>query len=67
MERRPAAFSLDLRRRVLADCHGGLTYAAIARKYTVSAEWVRVQAVPEDRRDRGPPPRDHAATVPRAA
>ena len=36
------AFSLDLRRRVLADCQGGLTYAAIARKYTVSAEWVRI-------------------------
>jgi transposase len=37
-----AAFSLDLRRRVLADCQAGLTYAAIARKYTVSAEWVRI-------------------------
>jgi transposase len=36
-----AAFSLDLRRRVLADCQGGMTYAAVARKYTVSAEWVR--------------------------
>ena len=37
-----AAFSLDLRHRVLADCHAGLTYAAIARKYTTSAEWVRL-------------------------
>ena len=37
-----AAFSLDLRQRVLADCQAGLTYAAIARKYTVSAEWVRI-------------------------
>jgi transposase len=37
-----AAFSLDLRRRVLADCQGGMTYAAVARKYTVSAEWVRI-------------------------
>src|SRR5262245_3789117 len=36
-----AAFSLDLRRRVLADCQGGMTYADVARKYTVSAEWVR--------------------------
>lgn len=36
------AFSLDLRTRVLADCQGGLTYAAVARKYTVSAEWVRI-------------------------
>jgi transposase len=37
-----AAFSLDLRRRVLADCQAGMSYAAIARKYTVSAEWVRI-------------------------
>jgi transposase len=37
-----AAFSLDLRQRVLADCQAGLTYAAIARRYTVSAEWVRI-------------------------
>lgn len=37
-----AAFSLDLRRRVLADRQAGLTYAATARKYTVSAEWVRI-------------------------
>lgn len=36
------AFSVDLRRRVLADCQGGLTYAAVARKYSVSAEWVRI-------------------------
>lgn len=36
------AFSLDLRQRVLADCQAGHTYAAIARKYTVSAEWVRI-------------------------
>ena len=33
--------SLDLRRRVLADCQAGSTFASIARKYTVSAEWVR--------------------------
>lgn len=37
-----AAISLDLRRRVLADCQAGLTFASIAGKYTVSAEWVRV-------------------------
>jgi transposase len=36
-----AAFSLDLRCRVLTDCQGGMTFAAVARKYTVSAEWVR--------------------------
>jgi transposase len=33
---------LDLRRRVLADCQAGHTFAAVARKYTVSAEWVRL-------------------------
>lgn len=37
-----AAISLDLRRRVLADCLAGHTFAAIARKYAVSAEWVRL-------------------------
>lgn len=37
-----AAISLDLRRRVLADCQAGSTLAAVARKYTVSAEWVRL-------------------------
>jgi transposase len=27
---------------VLADCQAGHTFAAVARKYTVSAEWVRI-------------------------
>lgn len=36
-----AAFSLDLRHRVLTDCQAGHTYATIARTYRVSAEWVR--------------------------
>ncbi|MBX9628153.1 MAG: hypothetical protein K2X82_30425, partial [Gemmataceae bacterium] len=36
------AFPLDPRQRVLADCRAGLTYAAVARKYTASAEWVRI-------------------------
>jgi transposase len=35
------AFSMDLRERVLADCRAGMSYAAVGRKYTVSAEWVR--------------------------
>ena len=35
------AFSMDLRERVLADCQAGMSYAAIGRRYTVSAEWVR--------------------------
>jgi transposase len=34
-------FSLDLRQRVLADYQAGLTFAALGRKYTTSAEWVR--------------------------
>lgn len=35
------AFSLDLRQRVLADYRAGMTFAALGRKYTTSAEWVR--------------------------
>src|SRR4051812_34782452 len=35
------AYSMDLRERVFADCQGGLTTAAVAAKYTVSASWVR--------------------------
>ena len=34
-------FSLDLRQRVLADYQAGLSFAALGRKYTTSAEWVR--------------------------
>lgn len=37
----PAPLSVDLRRRVLADYQTGQTFAALGRKYTVSAEWVR--------------------------
>jgi transposase len=33
--------SLDLRTRVLADYQAGLSFAALGRKYSVSAEWVR--------------------------
>jgi transposase len=35
------AYSMDLRERVFADCQAGLTTAAVAAKYTVSAAWVR--------------------------
>src|SRR5829696_2732940 len=35
------AYSLDLRVRVFADYDAGLTFAALGRKYSVSAEWVR--------------------------
>ena len=35
------AYSLDLRVRVFADYDAGQTFAQVARKYSVSAEWVR--------------------------
>jgi transposase len=35
------AYSLDLRVRVFADYDAGQTFAQLARKYAVSAEWVR--------------------------
>jgi len=35
------AYSLDLRVRVFADYDAGRTFAQLARKYSVSAEWVR--------------------------
>jgi transposase len=58
------AYSLDLRERVLADCDGGLSNDAIARKYHVSAAWIR--RLKQRRRETGsiaprtrrlPPPR----------
>ena len=36
------AYSLDLRVRVLTAFDAGLNYADVARRYTVSAEWVRI-------------------------
>jgi transposase len=35
------AYSLDLRKRVLADCDAGLKTKAVAEKYGVSRTWVR--------------------------
>ena len=35
------AYSIDLRERVLADFQGGMKFADLGRKYSVSAEWVR--------------------------
>lgn len=35
------AYSLDLRERVLADCDAGLSNEEAARKYRVSASWIR--------------------------
>ena len=37
----PAAYSLDLRTRILADTDRGLTTRQVATKYTVSESWVR--------------------------
>src|SRR4051812_37102761 len=37
----PTAYSMDLRVRVLADCDSGMGVPAAAKKYTVSAAWVR--------------------------
>jgi transposase len=35
------AYSMDLRERVWADCRAGMKTSAVARKYSVSASWVR--------------------------
>ena len=35
------AYSMDLRERVWADCQAGVKTPAVARKYSVSASWVR--------------------------
>jgi transposase len=35
------AYSMDLRERVWADCQAGMKTPAVARKYSVSASWVR--------------------------
>ena len=35
------AYSMDLRQRVWADCQAGMKTPEVARKYSVSASWVR--------------------------
>lgn len=35
------AYSMDLRERVWADCQAGMSTPAVAKKYSVSAAWVR--------------------------
>ena len=37
----PKPFSMDLRQRILDDVIAGMTYAEAARKYSVSAEFIR--------------------------
>ena len=45
------AYSLDLRKRVLADCDAGLKTKPVAEKYGVSRTWVR--ALKQRRRETG--------------
>lgn len=45
------AYSLDLRKRVLADCDAGLKTKEVAAKYKVSASWVR--RLKQQRRETG--------------
>jgi transposase-like protein len=35
------AYSMDLRVRAVADVDDGMTASAVAKKYSVSADWVR--------------------------
>lgn len=35
------AYSMDLRERVLADCDAGVRTISVARKFSVSASWIR--------------------------
>jgi transposase len=46
-----AAYSMDLRKRVLADCDAGLKTKPVAAKYGVSRTWVRW--LKQRRRERG--------------
>ena len=44
-------YSVDLRKRILADCDGGTKTRAVAKKYSVSESWVR--RVKQERRETG--------------
>jgi len=58
------AFSRDLRERVLADCDAGQRNEDVARKYHVSAAWIR--RLKQRRRDTGSiEPRVHRVPPPR--
>jgi transposase len=45
------AYSMDLRKRVIADCDAGLGTKAVAKKYKVSPAWVR--RLKQHKRERG--------------
>jgi transposase len=58
------AYSLDLRSRVLADCDAGHSNDEVARKYRVSAAWIR--RLKQRRRETGSiEPRVHRVPPPR--
>ena len=58
------AYSLDLRSRVLADCDAGHSNDEVARKYDVSAAWIR--RLKQRRRETGSiEPRVHRVPPPR--
>ncbi len=60
------AYSLDLRERVLADCDIGMSNDEVARKYRVSAAWIR--RLKQRRRETGSiEPRIRRRTPPRLA
>jgi len=63
----PAAYSMDLRARVLADCDRGLKTKAVSEKYSVCPAWVR--RLKQRRRETGEvaPRRGRTGPVPLAA
>jgi transposase len=72
-DRAVRAYSSDLRERVLADCDAGMSTAAVAAKYRVSASWVRrlkqrrreTGSTEPKRQRHGPPPSwaEHAGAI----
>ena len=58
------AYSRDLRERVLADCDAGLSNDEVARKFSVSASWIR--RLKQRRRETGSiDPRPHRSPTSR--
>ena len=58
------AYSRDLRERILADCDAGLSNDEVARKFSVSASWIR--RLKQRRRETGSiDPRPHRSPTSR--
>ena len=55
-----AAYSLELRKKVLADCDAGLGTKRVAQRYGVSGTWIR--SLKQRRRETG----EFAARIPKA-